>query len=281
VKFEIIPAHQLSLAEQATVFTAAFAGYVAGSFELDAGRLAGFMSAHGVDLCYSRFARDEAGELVSFGYINRTGNVSRLAGMGTVPAARRSGAASAVLSSLLKEAAMRGDSAMMLEVIEQNPAGMKLYQSHGFRIVDHLVGWRRTGDKVTDQSNDLHEISIFEAMHLTTHLDYPVLPWQISPHAAVKVVSSRSFCSQRCAVVTGDPDTAPIRVHAFFGSNGTNWESLRELVTMLLARFPSSEFYAPPIFPEGFGNDIFQPLNFRKEELTQFLMRKDFAENSE
>jgi len=58
LKFEIVSAHELSLAEQAKVFTDAFTGYIGGSFELDASRLAAFISVQGIDLCYSRFARD-------------------------------------------------------------------------------------------------------------------------------------------------------------------------------------------------------------------------------
>src|SRR4051812_16897135 len=130
--FEIVPAFELSLAEQAKVFNAAFAGYVGGSFELDAATLASFISFQGIDLCYSRFGRDRQGQFVSFGYINRTGMFPRLAGMGTVAGARRSGAAASVLVALLEEANTRGDKAMILEVIEQNPPAVALYQAHGF-----------------------------------------------------------------------------------------------------------------------------------------------------
>src|SRR5438105_240043 len=104
MKFEIVPAQDLSLAEQARVFTDAFAGYLAGSIELDATGLGRFLCAQGVDIYYSRFVRSKTGELAGFGCINRTGNISRLAGMGTVPAARRTGAAAFLLSHLLDEA---------------------------------------------------------------------------------------------------------------------------------------------------------------------------------
>src|SRR6478672_6465639 len=102
MEFEIVPAYEVSVAEQATVFNAAFAGYVGGSFELNSISIASFISFQGIDLCYSRFARNSSGKLVSFGYINRTGNIPRLAGMGTVSAARRSGAAGFVLECLLE-----------------------------------------------------------------------------------------------------------------------------------------------------------------------------------
>ncbi len=51
MSLEIVPAHELSLAEQAQVFTDAFTGYVGGSFAMDAAGLARFLCAQGADLC--------------------------------------------------------------------------------------------------------------------------------------------------------------------------------------------------------------------------------------
>jgi ribosomal protein S18 acetylase RimI-like enzyme len=275
LKFEIVPAHELSFSEQADVFNAAFTNYVGGSFHMQASSLAGFICAQGIDLCYSRFLRDDSGELVSFGYINRTGNVSRLAGMGTVPAARRSGAAGSVLSHLLEEARQRGDATMMLEVIEQNPGAHALYRSHGFKEVTRLFGWRNSGDQSPQNATHPGEISILQALSLPACVDYPTLPWQISRHAAAKVASAHAFGLHDSAVVIGDANASPIRLHGFLGCNGTSWEPFRHLIAGLLAKFPNREFYAPPIFPEQFGAEIFEPLKFRQEPINQFLMRKD------
>ena len=275
MRFEIVPAHELSFAEQAEVFASAFTGYIGGSFQMNAATLASFLTAQGIDLCYSRFARNDAGRLVSFGYINRTGNISRLAGMGTVEAARRTGAAGFALSTLLEEAKARGDQAMILEVIEQNPPAVKLYQSHGFKSLGRLLGWRRKGGGAASSDGELRELSVLEATSLPTTLEYPDLPWQVSRHAATKVASGRAVERGNVAVVIGDPRATPIRLHAFLGADGKNWESLRKLTRELLARFPEAEFYAPPIFPERFGQEIFQPLEFEQEKLSQFLMRKD------
>jgi len=80
---EIIPAHDVPLATQAKIFSRAFAGYVGGSFEMEAAGLARFVSLQGADLCYSRFAQTPEG-LAGFAYINRTANVSRIGGMGVI-----------------------------------------------------------------------------------------------------------------------------------------------------------------------------------------------------
>ena len=275
MNFEIVPAHELSLAEQANVFNDAFANYVAGSFQMDASSLAAFLCGHGVDLCYSRFARDDTGALVSFGFINRTGNITRLAGMGTTGSARRSGAARFLVSHLLGEANARRDTAMVLEVIEQNPPAVALYRSCGFRELTRLFGWRSKPDRSQSATEDLSEVSVNDALALATPLDYPELPWQISRHAAAKVAWGRAFRVEDVAVVIGTPNAGPVRIHAFLGCDGSNWQSFRNLTSSVLAKFPSHEFYAPAVYPEQFGAEIFEPLKFHKESLSQFLMRKD------
>jgi len=278
MEFEIVPAYELSLAEQATVFNAAFAGYVGGSFELNPASIVSFISFQGIDLCYSRFARNRSGQLLSFGYINRTGNIPRLAGMGTVSAARRSGAAGFVLECLLEEAKQRGDEAMVLEVIEQNPPAIALYRSHGFDSMMRLQGWRGASDPASHnaaEANTVREIPIVDALRLPAALDYPLLPWQISRHAAAKVLSGRAYAAGDVAIVLGDPKVSPIRLHGFPGFDGKNWEMLRNLTAVVLAKFPEREFYALPVFPEQFGNEIFSPLKFRQEKISQFLMRKE------
>lgn len=115
--FEILPAHKIPLAEQVEIVNRAFRGYLAGWAEMDDAALARFISVQGADPCYSCFVA-VGGKLAGFGYISRTGNVSRLSGMGTVPEARRTGAASWLLAQLLKEARGRDDEAMILEVFE-------------------------------------------------------------------------------------------------------------------------------------------------------------------
>ncbi|MFL6514208.1 MAG: GNAT family N-acetyltransferase [Chthoniobacterales bacterium] len=275
MKFEIISASEVSLADQAAAFNAAFAGYVGGNFELNAATLASFISLQGIDLTYSRFARDEHGQLVSFGFINKTGSVSRLAGMGTIAAARRSGVAAAILSQLLAEAKERSESVMVLEVIEQNPPALKLYESAGFTRVTRLLGWRGSSDDAHAAQVKSRELSMFEALQTPTTPEYPALPWPVCRFSAAKVRGAKAFGLEDTAIVLGDTDVSPIRLHAFFGLDGTNWESVRNLTASVLRRFPGREFYAPPIFPEEFAAPLFTPLGFRKEQLSQFFMRKD------
>lgn len=273
--FEMIPAHDVPLAEQANVFSRAFAGYVGGSFEMDAAALARFILHQGADLSYSYFARTVEG-LTGFAYINRTGNISRVAGMGVVPAARRAGLARRLLAYLLEEAQTRGDQAMMLEVIEQNPAAHRLYVQQGFRQTGHLLSWRRMAKAPAIESTEpLEEISLIRASQIPCALEYPDLPWPISRHAIAKSAAACAFRSGPALIVMGDPDVTPVRVHALSCSDKMDWAALRKTLSALLQRYPDREFFAPAVFPEQFGDEVFQPLGFARDPLSQFLMRYD------
>ena len=266
--FEIIPAHDVPLAAQAVTFTEAFRGYVGGLAAMDAAALGRFIHAQGIDLCYSRFARSGSG-LCGFGYITRTGDLSRLAGMGVLAASRRTGVARGLLRHLLNEARARGDRMMVLEVIEQNPPAYALYEKEGFRALARLCGWRRLpGGDTAELSREFAEISLAVASQIPSTREFPELPWQISRHAVAKLESARAFASDRALAVISDPTAAgPIRVHAV---------SSRQALSAVLQRYFDREFFVRPLFPEDFGPEIFEPLGFTREPLTQWLMRFEF-----
>jgi GNAT superfamily N-acetyltransferase len=205
VTFEIIPAHGVPLAAQAATFTEAFRGYLGGPSAVDATALGRFIHAQGIDLCSSRFARS-APELCGFGYITRTGDLSRLAGMGVLAASRRTGVARGLLQHLLDEAKARGDRMMVLEVIEQNPPACALYEKEGFRSLARLCGWwRPPGGATAELSREFAEISLAEASQIPSTREFPELPWQISRHAVAKFESARAFASDRALAVISDP----------------------------------------------------------------------------
>jgi GNAT superfamily N-acetyltransferase len=275
---EIVPAHDVPMVEQAELFTQAFAGYVGGSFEMDATALARFIFHQGADLCYSRFARTAEG-LAGFAYINRTANVSRVAGMGVLPGARRSGIARRLLTHLLEEARTRGDQAMMLEVIEQNPPARALYIREGFRETDHLPSWRRGPGAPSIESHEvIEEISLMTAIQMPSALEYADIPWPISRHAIAKSAARHAFQSGSALIVMGDPTATAVRLHALSCSDRMDWAALRKTLSALMQRYPDREFFTPPVFPEQFGEEVFLPLGFVREPLSQFLMRYDLRD---
>ena len=276
---EILPAHEITLAEQARVFSDAFTGYVGGSFAMDAAALARFLCAQGADLCHSRLAKNENG-LCGFGYIARTGNISRLCGMGVIAGARRTGVGRTLLLRLLTEAKSRADRTMMLEVIEQNPSAHALYREEHFREQGRLLGWRRAVATTAEQATSaLEEISLAAASQLPLPLEFPTLPWQISRHAVAKLAAGRAYFSGRALAVfdeaSGPAAPARLGLLSSIGSDEMDWPAIREVFAAVLQRHAGREFFAPAIFPEIFGTEVFVPLGFKREPISQFLMRHD------
>lgn len=281
---EIVPAHDIPLAEQARVFSDAFTGYIGGSFATDGAGLARLICGQGADLCHSRFAKNENG-LCGFGYVSRTGDISRLCGMGVATAARRTGVGRALLLHLLAEAKARGDRMMMLEVIEQNSSAHALYRNENFRELGRLSGWRRAAGPASAAAHGrLEEISLASASQLPLPLEFPELPWQISRHAAAKLAAGRAYFSGRALVALDESAgaAAPARVClvSSAGPGEMDWSAIREAFSDLLDLQAGREFFAPAIFPEILGEKVFAPLGFKREPISQFLMRKDLADQA-
>ncbi len=279
MSFSILSAVEIPLAEQALVANRAFAGYIGGWTDLDAAGLARFLSLQGADLYCSRFVQSNTEGLAGFGYINRTGNISRLACMALAPSARGTGAASHLLRHLCDEARARGELGMVLEVIEQNPRAHALYRREGFREKGRLNGWRLTSAEMSAASRKVEQISIAQALNTPTADFYPDQPWSISRFAVAKVPGTRAYRLGEVSIVIADPLVeGPIRVHGIFSATA-DWPARRDALAATIGQFHGREFFAVPVFPEEFGVKIFQPLGFSREKLSQFLMRRDFQAN--
>lgn len=276
MSLDIVPACDLPFDAQAEIFNRAFAGYLAGWSDIDASGLTKIVYTQGIDLCYSRFVRSN-GEFVGFGYISRTGNFSRLTGMGVVAHARRSGAAGFLISHLLEEAKSRGDGAMALEVFEQNPPALALYRRHGFRELMRLFGWRRRPHTIDISTvGELEEISLLTAAQIRGSLDFPDIPWQISRYAVAKLPEARAYKIENACVIVSNPNVTPTRVYALLNASADSGAALRNVLAAVLKRFSANEFFAREVFPDQFGAEIFEPLGFARGPFNQILMRHDF-----
>jgi hypothetical protein len=201
--------------------------------------------------------------------------------MGVIPAARRTGVGRALLLQLLAEAKTRADRAMMLEVIEQNPSAHTLYRAEHFRELGRLSGWRRGVETTAPQvSVELEEISLAAASQLPLPLEFPELPWQISRHAAAKLAAGRAYVSGSALLVFDDAgaETAPARLCLLssLGSGQIDWPAIRAVCSDVQRRHTGRELFAPAIFPEIFGEEVYVPLGFKREAISQFLMHHDF-----
>jgi ribosomal-protein-alanine N-acetyltransferase len=75
--------------------------------------------------------------------VQLAGDEAEILTLGTVPAARRSGLARALLSATASEAHKCGARAMFLEVAEDNMPARCLYHGLGFRVAGHRRAYYR------------------------------------------------------------------------------------------------------------------------------------------
>ena len=269
----ICPAFEVSLTRQAETFTRSFSDYVAGPARLDCEGLARYFYGQAVDLWLSRLLL-VGDEVVAFGYINRTGEVSRLAGMGVVPEARRQGFARRLLAQLLEEARDRQDRMMTLEVFEQNPSAVALYHEFEFQEITRLIGWDRDS-QAPDRNHQAAECPIENVALRPTRFEYPAIPWQVSRHAAARLApQSRAFAFGRslAAVTSPAADPAIRMLHQLPEGSEPDWAELRSLVESLLTLIPKRRWTVLPIIPEEMGEKVFAQLGFSRQRLNQFQM---------
>lgn len=280
---EFVPAFDLPLTEQAAVFSAAFQDYLAGPFIANAEGLSRILYHQGADLWLSRFLRIN-GNWAGFGYINRTGETARLAGMGFVPSARGQGLGRRLLEQLILESRRRGDRGMCLEVFQQNQPAVALYQRAGFQDVGRLYGWSHPGFDLHDapRTADISEIPVNTLLNRPHAIEYPELPWQISRHAlACLPPRARTYTLNDTALVISDPVGPALAVRILAAitleSRSMNWPALRTLAQSVIASIPGRTWSASQLFPESFGPAFFEPLGFQRAPLNQILMRLEYG----
>lgn len=125
----LVPASTSSASELTALFNAAYHGYSV-PVMLDAPAFGRHLSRNDVDLDVSQVAITDSP--AAFGLIARRGSAAWVAGMGTVPAARRSGLGERTLTAALRAAELTGTTIVWLEVLEQNHAARALYEKLGF-----------------------------------------------------------------------------------------------------------------------------------------------------
>jgi GNAT superfamily N-acetyltransferase len=265
-------AHLSPLPAQAEAFSAAFSDYVTGPVRLDTEGMARYVFGQGIDLWLSRLALAEE-RILGFGYINRTGEIARLAGMGFVPSARGQRVGSSLLQQLVEQSRARGERMMTLEVFEQNPPAVALYRRFGFREKGRLFGWH-LNSPAKAPGESLSELGLLQASHAVSLFEYPAVPWQISRHALAKLPpGSRAFALGSSLVAVTNPEAEKPAIRMLHqNASRANWAEMRSLVIALLSRFPEARWSAPAIFPEMFGREVFEPLGFTREPLNQLHM---------
>ncbi|MBK8422245.1 GNAT family N-acetyltransferase [Candidatus Villigracilis saccharophilus] len=170
----------------------------------------------GIDLTSSRVIMKDD-QPSGLALIARRGWASRLAAMGLVSTARNGGTGTWAMRQLIEEAGSRGEKEMLLEVIEQNTAAVKLYEKFGFTKIRRLVGYRLDTSQIDSaalrQDQELQEIDIRELAQMVSYHGLEDLPWQLSGTTiAHHTPPSRAFCLKDAYCLVSNPETTDVAI---------------------------------------------------------------------
>ena len=153
----LTPASEFSISQLSDLLTRGFEDYFF-PIHITEDVFLAMLRRDSIDLTASRVIL-KGGEPIGIGLIARRGWTSRLAAMGIVVNARNGGVGTWAMEQLIEEAKARDERQMLLEVIDQNVAGVKLYEKVGFEKVRRLVGYKIENPQV-EVKHQLEEMDI-------------------------------------------------------------------------------------------------------------------------
>ncbi len=277
------PASEFPIPQLADLLTRGFEGYLI-PFEIETPVLLRMMRRDGMDLTESRvFVKDD--EPVGVALIARRGWTSRLAAMGIITNSRSEGVGTWAMQKLIEEAKSRGDKEMILEVIEQNTTGVKLYQKVGFKIVRRLLGYKLENPQVEsstaqggvpaagDGIGELTEINIREIARLVTYHGLKDLPWQLSGTNIMQhTPPSRAFRLNDAYCLISNPDAEHVTISSVLVKTRSRGAGLSGvLMRALFSRFPNKTWHVPAIYPEEICG-VFEQVGMKREDISQWQM---------
>jgi ribosomal protein S18 acetylase RimI-like enzyme len=269
--FSFKPASEFTIPQIAELLTRGFEGYFV-PINITASVFMTMMRRDSIDLNETRILHKDD-EPVGVSLIARRGWTSRLAAMGIVSSSRNSGAGTWAMEQLIEEARARGDHEMLLEVITQNTAGVKLYEKTGFKNIRKLVGYKLENPQSAQDENELQEVDIQEAAKMVTYCGLKDLPWQLSGISiAHHTPPSRAFRFNDSYCVISNPQVEHVSISSVLeNAKGGETGSGAGLMRALFARFPNKVWHVSPIYPEEMTG-LFEQVGMQREEISQLQM---------
>jgi ribosomal protein S18 acetylase RimI-like enzyme len=216
-------------------------------------------------------------------FITRRGWTSRVGGMAVAKALRGSGLGKRVMREAIDDARTRGDHALLLEVIEQNPPAVNLYTSLGFRPVRRLVGWRRAAPEAADAvsvdaDEALREIDPFDFARVAHREGEEGLPWMLAPETfSAATLPARAFSLDgRAFALVGNPQAETPALSALVvprAERRRGWGT--RMLRALAAAFPGRPWQVVAIVPEDLAAGCFLRAGWERAPISQFEMRLD------
>lgn len=268
--FQLQPASEFSISQLADLMTRSFEGYFV-PINITESSLLTMLKRDSIDLPSSRVMMKE-NKPIGIALIARRGWTSRLAAMGILVEARNQSLGTQTMRQLIQEAKERQDKEMILEVIEQNTAGVKLYEKAGFQKIRRLVGYKIENPQV-ESNEELKEIDIRELARLVTYHGLKDLPWQLSGTTIMQhTPPSRAFQLNDAYCLISDPHANDIVIWSVLvkaRSRGAGLSAV--LIKTLFKKFQNKIWHVPAVFPEEMSF-IFEQVGMRRENISQWQM---------
>lgn len=261
--------HQL-----AAILTECFTDYVI-PFTLDGATFATRFNAEGLSLTESRIWSANNAP-VALAIITRRGSRSRLAAFAIHPRWRRGGLGKAMLGQLIREARYRGDSALWLEVITHNVAGIALYDRMGFVRQETVCGFSAPlPDETTAEPEPFtlcDPVTIISAMMAQPDL---VLPWMVDPlGTAALPAQGYRLGDHACAIVAtafSKPQLRALYVTPAARRQGHALRLLRQLA------LHCEDISTPVAVPQALTT-LFLQAGWEPHPMTQFTLRHPLSD---
>jgi ribosomal protein S18 acetylase RimI-like enzyme len=268
--FSFKPASEFTIPQLADLLTRGFEGYLV-PIHIDETALLNMLRRDGVDLTESRVViKDD--EPIGIALIARRGWTSRLAAMGIVSHARSGGAGTWAMRNLIEQARSRNEKEMVLEVIEQNTAGVKLYQKIGFQTIRRLLGYKFENPRV-ESAGELTEIDIRELARLVAYHGLKDLPWQLSGATIMQhTPPSRAFRLNDAYCLISNPEAEKVAIWSVLVKARSRGAGLSPvLMRAVFSRFPNKTWHVPALYPEEICA-VFDQVGMKREEISQLQM---------
>lgn len=264
------PASDLPIPQLADLLTRSFEGYFV-PINITESALLTMLKRDSIDLTSSRVMMQND-EPIGVALIARRGWTSRLAAMGILPQTRNQGLGSQTMQKLIEEAKERQDKEMLLEVIEQNTAGIKLYEKVGFKKIRRLVGYKIENPQV-ESNEELQEIDIRELARLVTYHGLKDLPWQLSGTTIMQhTPPARAFKLNDAYCLISNPEVTDIVIWSVLVKSRSRGAGLSNvLIKTLFKKFQNKIWHVPALFPEEMAF-IFEQVNMQRENISQWQM---------
>lgn len=274
---EIVAADALAPDQLRRTFTAAFADYLIGPFDVGLDAWPAFLAGQGVDLGLSRVAMGASAPLAFALVAPRPRHARwRLATMGAVLAARGTGVAAQLLDELIGRAAAAGATSLELEVFAANERACRLYRSRGFQPLHALHGYECTARPASSMvfAAQVHEPDRAAAFAWLDAAEegIPNLPLQVT-RGALSTLSEpvRAWALGSAQLIFSEIADGTIVIRSLI-DRGRRQRDARTLVDTLVGHHPGRRIRVPQLQRRDIGGDALIDAGFAALPQYQWLM---------